>query len=976
MRLSRITAGSRSVAMLTALVVVIGGAALSAAPQARAAAPDAGSFTALSPARILDTRTGNGAPQQAVAAGHTVAVPLTGRGGVPATGVSAVSLNVVVTGATGTQGVTVSPDGVPLPGLVTFNYGTGPSTARLVVSRVGADGKVDLTVSGTGSVQLLADVTGYYAAGTPTTAGSFGTVSQTRVLDTRTGNGAPRQAVPAGHAVALQITGRGGVPATGVSAVALDVVVAGATGAQSVTVYPDGTARPGLVTMNYGTGPSTAHLVISRVSADGKVDLLVGGTGTVQLLADVTGYYLAGAPTAVGSFTALAPARILDTRTGNGAPQQAVAAGHGVAVQITGRGGVPATGVAAVALNVVEVSATGPQGVTVHPDGGTRPGLVSMNYGVGSTTAHLVISKIGADGKVDLYVSGAGTVQLLADVAGYYQSPPLPSLSWSAPADIEPFHGGLRAVSCVSSSFCAAVDGTGNALTFDGAHWSSPVDLDGHAGLAGVSCVSASFCVAVEWAGKALTFDGTNWSGPVLVDPHGSSGVSCVSSSYCMAVDSQYYAVTYDGASWTQMTSLPLQGMQSISCASASSCRGASGNSSMFWDGTFWSGVRYPASSTSCVSSTFCVAVDGQGDVDVFSGRSRVSHTNVDTVALTSVSCASPSFCVAVDLAGNALTFDGTTWSSPAHLDGSLRFPAVSCASPSFCAAVGADGNVVTFDGSTWGAPVVIDPVSSQVSPVSCATQSFCMAVDDGGAAMSFDGSTWSAPASIDSTGLTAVSCVSASFCKAVDKGGRVLTYTAGNWSAPLAISGVALTDISCASISICVATDSSGAAESFDGTRWTTTPNLFPLFSSYYVSCAAPTFCLAVDTDGRALTFDGAVWSAPLTVASGAEFESVSCVSAWFCVAITDMGQAFVRDAAGWSPPFSVAESGQVPVSCNSPSFCVSVGTNGQAQTFNGTTWSAPVSVGLSTVRAMSCAAERLCVVVGINDIATAGTA
>jgi len=80
----------------------------------------------------------------------------------------------------------------------------------------------------------------------------------------------------------------------------------------------------------------------------------------VTLLASTVAVTVAGAPAAVAvaapavtatgagsgaQFEALAPARVLDTRTGNGAPTAVVAPRTGVPLQILGQGGVPATGV-------------------------------------------------------------------------------------------------------------------------------------------------------------------------------------------------------------------------------------------------------------------------------------------------------------------------------------------------------------------------------------------------------------------------------------------------------------------------------------------------------------------------------------------------------------------------------------------------------------------------------------------------------
>ena len=57
---------------------------------------------------------------------------------------------------------------------------------------------------------------------------------------------------------------------------------------------------------------------------------------------------------------------------------------------------------------------------------------------------------------------------------------------------------GLTSVSCVGTTFCAAVDSGGKALTFDGTIWTKPSDVDGATGLVAVSCATASYCLAVD----------------------------------------------------------------------------------------------------------------------------------------------------------------------------------------------------------------------------------------------------------------------------------------------------------------------------------------------------------------------------------------------------------------------------------------------------------------------------------------------
>ena len=55
----------------------------------------------------------------------------------------------------------------------------------------------------------------------------------------------------------MQVTGLGGVPAVGVSAVALNVTVAGPTAAGYITVWPSGAQRQETSNLNFQAG--TAH---------------------------------------------------------------------------------------------------------------------------------------------------------------------------------------------------------------------------------------------------------------------------------------------------------------------------------------------------------------------------------------------------------------------------------------------------------------------------------------------------------------------------------------------------------------------------------------------------------------------------------------------------------------------------------------------------------------------------------------------
>jgi hypothetical protein len=220
--------------------------------------------------------------------------------------------------------------------------------------------------------------------------------------------------------VSLQVAGQGGVPSSGVSAVVLNVTVAGSTSSGYVTVYADGEDRPTASNLNYVTGQVVPNLVIAPVGADGKVDLYNGSSGLVALVADVAGYYVSGATTAPGTFVSLPPSRVLDTRSGVGVAAGPVAPFGTVSLQVAGVGGVPSTGVSAVVLNVTVAGSTTGGYVTVYADGDTRPTASNLNYVTGQVVPNLVIAPVGADGKVDFYAGSSGLTALVADVAGYY----------------------------------------------------------------------------------------------------------------------------------------------------------------------------------------------------------------------------------------------------------------------------------------------------------------------------------------------------------------------------------------------------------------------------------------------------------------------------------------------------------------------------------------------------------------------------
>jgi hypothetical protein len=360
--------------------------------------------------RFLDTRNGTGAPKARVGAGGVVKLRVAGVHGVPASGVTAVVMNVTAVGPTAAGHVTVYPDGQALPSVSNVNFKAKQTISNLVTVPV-HNGMVDLRNSA-GSVDLVADVAGYYSGGGSGSA--LTPVTATRFLDTRNAIGAPKARVGAGGVVKLKVAGVHGVPASGVTAVVMNVTAVKPTAAGHVTVYPDGQALPAVSNLNFTAGETIPNLVIVPV-VNGTVDLR-NSAGSVDLVADVTGYF----STAGSTFVSSDPVRLLDTRSGLGARAGVVGPGGVVSLQVDGVAGVPSSGVTAVVLNVTVTAPTAGSFLTVHPHGQPLPGVSNLNFAAGETIANLVVVPV-IDGRVT-FTNHSGDVQVIADLNGYYRS--------------------------------------------------------------------------------------------------------------------------------------------------------------------------------------------------------------------------------------------------------------------------------------------------------------------------------------------------------------------------------------------------------------------------------------------------------------------------------------------------------------------------------------------------------------------------
>jgi len=375
-----------------------------------------GEFVAMAPERLYDSRSGIGGRSTAIGPGETVRIKIAGAGTVPTGGVTAVAVNLTSIRPTAKTYLTAFPTGQRRPDSSTLNPRAQSVVPNMTIVGVGNDGTISV-FNNTSTVHLTVDVMGYFQqSGGSSSASSLGKMlplTPSRVLDTRSGVGAPKARVRGGKPFSLQVLGEGGVPTSGVDAVVLNLLSVRPTQNGYVTAWPTGGNRPNTASLSYRAGRTIPNLAICKVGPDGKINV-EANAGLVDLVADVVGCFSdAGA-----QLSPIPPRRLLDTRTGVGAAKARVRAGGEVTLKVTGIAGVPA-GAQAVALNVSAVRPSQQTFLTVYPTGEQRPEASSLNPDPGAVSANLVIAKVGVDGNITIF-NNRGDVDLLADITAYF----------------------------------------------------------------------------------------------------------------------------------------------------------------------------------------------------------------------------------------------------------------------------------------------------------------------------------------------------------------------------------------------------------------------------------------------------------------------------------------------------------------------------------------------------------------------------
>jgi hypothetical protein len=305
-------------------------------------------------------------------------------------------------------------------GTAVLNTTFTPTTASA------AGGNVVLTVSsGVGSGTSSFAVSGKGVTPDTPIGAPFAALAPTRILDTRQSGGP----VAPGGVRTVPIAGVGNVPRNA-AAVVMNVTVDQPTANGYVTVYPTGQPTPQASNLNFVRGQTIANLVTAKVGPDGAVNIY-NFAGQTQVLFDVVGYFpsadisssaLSTSAAQGGEFVPVAPARILDTRSGVGAGQAPLGAGAQLDLQTTGAGPVPGAGVAAVVMNLTATNTTAPGYLTAWPTGSPMQTTSNLNFVAGQSVPNLAVIPVSDSGKVSIY-NFAGNTDVIGDVVGYYTKP-------------------------------------------------------------------------------------------------------------------------------------------------------------------------------------------------------------------------------------------------------------------------------------------------------------------------------------------------------------------------------------------------------------------------------------------------------------------------------------------------------------------------------------------------------------------------
>ena len=216
----------------------------------------------------------------------------------------------------------------------------------------------------------------------------------------------------------VDIAGRSGIP-DDITAAVVTVTATNITADSFLTAYPSGQPVPNASTVNPRRNHDVGNTAIVPVGLGGAIDIrsTIAIGSAIDVVVDVTGFFVPAASANAGRFVPVPPERILDTRR-PGSPTGRLAPGG--SVLLPRPAGVPDDSLGLV-LNVTNVEATAAGFLNVAPANGAATPTSFMNPdGSGDPLAAFLIAPLTSDGLTITATSGG---HVIVDLVGWFTGP-------------------------------------------------------------------------------------------------------------------------------------------------------------------------------------------------------------------------------------------------------------------------------------------------------------------------------------------------------------------------------------------------------------------------------------------------------------------------------------------------------------------------------------------------------------------------
>jgi hypothetical protein len=244
----------------------------------------------MTPARLLDTRAGNGLSGK-LTANTPRTFTVWGRGGVP-TSAKAVTGNVTVVDSTSDWAVYLGPSPIARPSASTVNFTKGQVTGSSLTVALSSTGTLSATFmsSPRQTTDLVFDVTGYYTA--DATGLRYVPLTPASLLDTGSGIGLSGK-LGANTPRTFTVRGHAGVPSNAAGIIGV-VSVVNQTAPWALGVGPVPATKPTTSALNFLKGDVCSNGVTVALSSTGTLSLtyMSGAGSKTDAVLYVTGYFM------------------------------------------------------------------------------------------------------------------------------------------------------------------------------------------------------------------------------------------------------------------------------------------------------------------------------------------------------------------------------------------------------------------------------------------------------------------------------------------------------------------------------------------------------------------------------------------------------------------------------------------------------------------------------------------------------------